>query len=74
MKVFKSNRLFCNFYPTLPKTFFKLKMTKRNVENGNCKSQIYSGVFVKIRDVHTEGEWGSLDICHVFVDSIVFKQ
>ena len=25
-----SNKLFCNFYPTLLKTFFKLKLTKRN--------------------------------------------
>ena len=24
--------------------------------------------------VHTEGGWGSLEICHVFADSIVFKQ
>ena len=27
-----------------------------------------------INDVHTEGGWGSLEICHVFVDSIVCKQ
>ena len=27
-----------------------------------------------IYDVHTEGEWGSLEICHVFADSLVFKQ
>ena len=27
-----------------------------------------------IYDVHTEGGWGSLEICHVFADSIVFKQ
>ena len=25
-------------------------------------------------DVHMEGGWGSLEICHVFEDSIVFKQ
>ena len=27
-----------------------------------------------IYDVHTEGGWGSLEICHVFADSTVFKQ
>ena len=27
-----------------------------------------------IYDVHTEVGWGSLEICHVFADSIVFKQ
>ena len=27
-----------------------------------------------IYDTHTEGVWGSLEICHVFADSIVFKQ
>ena len=27
-----------------------------------------------IYDVHTEGRWGSLVICHVFAGSIVFKQ
>ena len=26
-----------------------------------------------IYDVHMEGGWGSLEICHVFADSIVFK-
>ena len=25
-------------------------------------------------DVHTEGEWVSPEICHVFANSIVFKQ
>ena len=25
-----------------------------------------------IYDVHTEGAWGSLEICHVFADSTVF--
>ena len=27
-----------------------------------------------IHDIHTEGGWGSLEICHVFADSIVLKQ
>ena len=27
-----------------------------------------------IYDVHMEGEWVSLEICHMFVDSIVLKQ
>ena len=27
-----------------------------------------------IYDVHTEGGWGSLEICHVFTDSTVFKK
>ena len=27
-----------------------------------------------IYEVHTEGGWGSLEICHMFADSIVFKQ
>ena len=27
-----------------------------------------------IYDVHTAGGWGSLEICHLFADSIVFKQ
>ena len=27
-----------------------------------------------IYDVHTEGGWEGLEICHVFADSIVFKQ
>ena len=29
MEIFKSNRSFCNFHPTLPKTFFILKMNKQ---------------------------------------------
>ena len=31
-------------------------------------SRITKGPY--IYDVHTEGGWGSLEICHVFVDSI----
>ena len=27
-----------------------------------------------IYEVHTEREWGGLEICHVFIDPIVFKQ
>ena len=27
-----------------------------------------------IYDVHTERGWGGLEICHMFTDSIVFKQ
>ena len=33
MEIFKSNRSFCVFYPTLRETFFRLKMIKRNEKN-----------------------------------------
>ena len=33
MEIFKPNRSFCVFYPTLRKTFFILKMIKRNEKN-----------------------------------------
>ena len=50
-EIFKLNRTFCNFYPTLPKTFFKLKMNKWapfNYPKWKLSSQIDSGAFVKI--------------------------
>ena len=31
MEIFKSNRSFCNFYPNLPKTSFKHKMSKNKL-------------------------------------------
>ena len=37
-----------------------------------CKLFCNKGPY--IYDVHTDGGWGSLEICHVFADSIVFKQ
>ena len=53
MEIFKSNRSFCVFYPTLRKTFFILKMTKRNKKTlkypkWKFSSQTDSGLFVKI--------------------------
>ena len=51
MKIFNSNRSFCVFYPTLPKTFFILKMNKREpfkYQQLKFSSQMDSGVFVKI--------------------------
>ena len=35
---------------------------------------VFCGWGAYIYDVHTEWGWGSLEICHVFADSIVFKQ
>ena len=43
-------------------------MKSSNIKHSNMSRGPY------IYDVHTEGGWGSLKLCHVFVDSIVFKQ
>ena len=51
MKIFKSNGSLCNFYPTSPKIFFILKMSKRALfKNPKLKlsSQMDSDAFVKI--------------------------
>ena len=51
METFKSNRSFCNFYPTLPKTFFILKMSKLasfKYSKWKTSNQLDSGTFVKI--------------------------
>ena len=51
MKTFKSNRSFCNFYPTLSKTFFILKMSKLasfKYSKWKTSNQMDSGTFVKI--------------------------
>ena len=51
MEIFKSNRLFCNFYPTLPKTFFILKVSKRapfKYPRWRLSGQMESGAFVKV--------------------------
>ena len=42
--------------------------TQTNVKNIFNLKETY------IRDVHMEMGWGGLEICHVFADSIVFKQ
>ena len=51
MGILKSNGLFCNFYPTLHKTFFILKMSKRapfRYLKWKLSSQMDSGAFAKI--------------------------
>ena len=50
MEIFKSNRSFCRFYPTLPRTFFILKMSKQapfTYPKGKLSSQMDSGAFAK---------------------------
>ena len=51
MVIFKSNGTFCNFYPTLPKTFFILKMgnqTNFNSPKWKLSSKMDSDTYVKI--------------------------
>ena len=40
MKIVKSNRSFCHFFPALPKTFFMLEMISKhllNTKNGSAQ-------------------------------------
>ena len=46
--------------------------TTKTIHHHHISQTLHWGSY--IYDVHTEGGWGSLDICHVFADSIVFKQ
>ena len=51
MQIFKSNRLFCNSDPTLPKTFFMLKTSERTpfkYLKWKFSRQMHSGAIVKI--------------------------
>lgn len=51
MKIFKSNRSFYNFNPTLPKTLFTLKISKRapfKYPDWESSSQMDCSAFVKI--------------------------
>ena len=51
MEIFKSNRSFCNFYPTLFKTFVLYSRNKQvpfKYLKRKLLSQIDSGAFVKI--------------------------
>ena len=52
------------FFPI--KFYRKIYFIERLLQNFVMGPYIY--------DVYTEGGWGSLVICHVFSDSIVFKQ
>ena len=50
MKIVKSNRSFCHFFPALPKTFFMLEMISKHLLNNKKwkrSSQVDSGAFVK---------------------------
>ena len=55
MEIFKSNRSFCNFYPTLPRTFvIVLKMSKRvpcKYPKWKLPSQMDHGLFVEITQI-----------------------
>ena len=51
MEILKSDRSFCNFVPTLPKTYFILKINKRTpfkYLKQKLSRQIHSGAFIKI--------------------------